>query len=212
MSSVTVVIPYCDEHAHLLPRAIASVEAQTVRPDDIIPVHDRGHRGAAWARNLGASQVETKWLAWLDADDELLPDHLEVLLKGAEESGADLIYSYAEFPDSRDPLATVHNGVLVPEPIGVPFGSEQANWLRYQGNFIPITYLLRAAWHERVGGMPASGGPGAEEDYLFLLRLLNAGAKFHHVAKRTWIYHVWGGNTGGGWEGTGASNRAAFSK
>jgi glycosyltransferase involved in cell wall biosynthesis len=211
---VTVVVPTILGREELLDRALASVRAQTIQPAKVIVVCDRDRKGAWWARNQGAAQVETTWLAWLDDDDELLPNHLEVLLAGAEESGADLVYSYPEFvcpPGYRDPLATVQDGRIVQEPIGVPFGKEQENWLRYMGNFIPVTYLVRAALVRAVGGMPPSGGPKKEEDYRLLLKLLNFDAKFHHVLNvRTWRYHVHDANTGGGYRGTGASNKEAF--
>jgi glycosyltransferase involved in cell wall biosynthesis len=208
---VTVVIPTILGREDLLDRALASVRAQTVQPAKVIVVCDRDRKGAWWARNQGAAQVETTWLAWLDDDDELLPNHLEALLKGAEETGADLVYSYPEFPDSRDPLAVAHNGAWVC-PLGVPFGPEQERHLRYAGNFIPVTYLVRVGLVRAVGGMPPSGGRNLEEDYQLLLRLLNFGARFSHVPERTWVYHVHDANTGGGYRGTGASNKEAFSE
>ena len=221
---VTVVVPTIAGREDLLARALLSVATQTVEPAEVLVITDHQRQGAWWARNQGAALAKTRWLAWLDDDDELLPGHLELLLAGVLQGKAhlghepDLIYSYPNFADSRtgphppfrDPLATSHNGRIVQSPIGVPFGPEQERWLRYMGNFIPVTYLVDAALVRRVGGMPPSGGPGKEEDYQLLLRLLDAGARFHHVADRTWIYHVHDANTGGGWKGTGASNQAAF--
>lgn len=205
---VTVVIPTISGRDELRERALRSVQAQTVRPFDVVVVHDRDRKGAAWARNAGMMQVQTTWLAWLDDDDEFLPNHLEVLLAAAKETGADLVYSYPELPGwDRDPMAVAHNGAWV-RPFGVPFGKEQDMHLRYQGNFIPISYLVKAGLVRAVGGMPPCGGRGYEEDYQLLLRLRNVDAKFVHVPKVTWRYYKHGANTGGGCPETGASEGA----
>jgi glycosyltransferase involved in cell wall biosynthesis len=217
---VTVVIPTVAGHDDLLARAMASVEAQTAQPaGHLIVVLDSRRRGAAWARNQGLAQVATEWVAWLDDDDVLLPHHLAGLWAATlDPPEPDLVYSYPRFvedrpgfPPPRDPLATCDDhGRLVAAPIGVPFGPRQAAWLRERGNFIPICYLARTRLLRQVGGFPPSGGPGREEDYQLLLKLLDAGARFRHLGRVTWEYHLTGRNTGGGWHGTGASNEAAF--
>jgi glycosyltransferase involved in cell wall biosynthesis len=217
-SDITVVTPTIPGREDLLARAVASVDAQLLPPARHIVVIDSRQRGAAWARNRGLEQVETTWVAWLDDDDTLDPDHLQVLHAAVsrETPPPDLAYTYPRFVDDRggevrDPLATVHHGQLVAEPVGVPFGAEQSAWLHRMGNFIPITYLVRASLVRQVGGFPQSGGPGREEDYQLLVNLLDAGAHFFHVTdRRTWTYHLTGRNTGGGAHGTGASNREAF--
>jgi hypothetical protein len=201
---VTVVVPTIPGREELLVRALRSVEAQTWKPR-VIVIHDDDRRGAAWARNEGLAQVTTPWIAWLDDDDELLLNHVEVLLRAAKKHNADLVYSYPRFVNYVDPLAVSVNGAWV-SPFGVPFGPEQEAHLRTQGNFIPVTYLVRTRLARAVGGMPEGGtflvaptvGASAEcEDYGFLLRLLDVGARLHHEPKMTWRYHVWGGNVGG---------------
>ena len=97
--------------------------------------------------------MTTRWVAWLDDDDELLPCHLAALVDAGERLDADLVYSYAEFVGGRDPLATSVNGRLV-TPLGVPFGAEQERHIREVGNFIPVTNLVNAGLARRVGGFP----------------------------------------------------------
>jgi hypothetical protein len=213
---ITVVVPTIPEHADLLERALASVHAQNVQPAEIVVIHDNGHVGAAWARNRGLEQVETPWVAWLDADDVLYRNHLEVLWMRSACSHADLIYPCMRVVDdrglpARDPTATLHRGQIV-NPCGVPFGDEQAGWLLQQGNFIPITYLVKTEVVRAVGGFPPNQGPKREEDYLLLCNLLRADppARFEHVEVITWEYHLHDRNTGGGGPGTGASNQGAF--
>ncbi len=98
---VSVVIPAFNA-AGLLPRAIASVAAQTMRDVEVLVVDDasgddtaqvardllRRHglahavqrldanRGPAVARNAGVAQARGDYVAFLDADDEWMPDKL----------------------------------------------------------------------------------------------------------------------------------------
>jgi hypothetical protein len=143
-------------------------------------------------------------VAWPDDDDELKPNHIKVLVRAANKSGADLVFSYAEFVGGRDPLACLDdNRKLVPEPIDVPFGPIQEHSLRTHGNFIPVTYMVKTEFVRRVGGFPEpysfeAKNSGDCEDYGLLLRLLDAGAKFYHACGvRTWVYHYHEGNLGG---------------
>ncbi len=202
-SDVTVVIPTIKGREHLLKRALASVEGQQVTPAAVEVHTDYHRRGAHFARNEAIKNVKTDWIAFLDDDDEFLPNHVKVLVRGANRSHADLIFSYAEFVGGRDPLACVQHGRLVPEPINVPFGIEQEYWLRKHGNFIPVTYLVRTAAVRAVGGFPAPYSFDAAwsrdcEDFGLILRLLDAGYTFHHVTGvRSWRYHFHDANLGG---------------
>jgi hypothetical protein len=205
--NVTVAIPSIPGREQLLARALESVAAQTTAPRRILVSTDTERHGAASTRNRLLRQVRTGWVAWLDDDDELLPNHLEVLIRGANDSQADLVYSYPEIIGVPDPLAVCDDdGNVVTEPIDIQFGPRQEQWLRERGNFVPVCYLVRTALLKQVGGfpephsvpVPASNNSGGCEDSLALLKLLDAGARFHHVlGVRTWRYHVWGGNVGG---------------
>ncbi len=92
---ISVVIPTFDR-AHTLPRALDSVLAQSLPPEEIIVVDDgssdetpqllarypqitrlrQPNRGVSSARNLGIRQARGDWIALLDSDDEWLPDKL----------------------------------------------------------------------------------------------------------------------------------------
>jgi glycosyltransferase involved in cell wall biosynthesis len=202
---VTVVIPTIAGREQLLARALASVAVQQVAPARVIVQLDRDRLGAAATRNAGLAQVATDWVAWLDDDDELLPNHLKVLVRAANQTRAELVFSYPEVVGGRDPLACVDDrGVLIAEPLHVPFGPVQRVALRQCGNFIPVTYLVRTEPVRRVGGFPEPYSmPDVKvsadcEDYLLLLKLLDAKTAFHHVCGvRTWRYHLHDGNLGG---------------
>jgi hypothetical protein len=76
---ITVIISYADYHAALLPRAVASVHAQTV-PCALITIEDTDRKGPGWGRNQGLAQVVTPYVAFLDADDSLAPNWAEQTL------------------------------------------------------------------------------------------------------------------------------------
>jgi len=110
---VSVVIPTLHRPALLL-RALASVVAQTYRQIEIIVVVDGPDADtvaaleslqnptmrvivnprsltAAGARNVGAARARGKWLAFLDDDDEWLPDKLAKQLALAKDRDAVLV-------------------------------------------------------------------------------------------------------------------------
>jgi glycosyltransferase involved in cell wall biosynthesis len=117
MRRVTVVIPTW-ERSVWLNRALDSVFAQTERDFEIVVVDDgsatdaaecvvrtRGdararylrlpqHRGVAAARNAGVRAAATPYVAFLDDDDEWLPDKLERQLSVIERCDASVALAY----------------------------------------------------------------------------------------------------------------------
>lgn len=207
--TVAVVIPTIPPRAELLQRALASVEAQTRKADWVEVVVDEEGQGAGPTRNRGWRFAQTDYVAFLDDDDEFLPGHLALIMSAAKATGADVLYPWFELvgwgeatPSRPDPLATMYQGELV-HPLGVPFGTEQARHLRRHA-WIPATIVVRRTMLERVDGYPAPGTAEYEqfdgcEDWALLIRLLNAGARFHHVPHRTWRCYHGNGTAGRPW-------------
>ncbi len=97
MSRVSVILPFYNRR-HTLKRALDSVVQQSFSPYEIIAVDDASedggvefiaanypdvrlfelpeNRGVSATRNLGIAKARGDWLAFLDSDDEWLPDKL----------------------------------------------------------------------------------------------------------------------------------------
>lgn len=192
---VTVVMAHLPERVTLVCRAIDSVFQQTEQVWGLIVEWASPGENAATVRNRALAAVGTKWVAFLDDDDEFLPDHIQVCMDAARTTGADLVYPGMWIEGRSDPLAVSVGGKWI-NPFGVTFGLEQEMHLRNHGNFIPVTYVAKTDLIHRVGGFPQPE-PNIPEDHGLLIRLLDAGARFHHVPVRTWRYHVHDANTGG---------------
>lgn len=54
-------------------------------------VFSQENQGVSAARNLGLDHAQGKWLAFVDSDDEIAPDYLEILYKLGEDNNADLV-------------------------------------------------------------------------------------------------------------------------
>ncbi len=196
---VTIVIATIPGRDELLKRALASADAQTA-PHELVLVTARDDEGAAETRNRALEKVTTPWIAWLDDDDELLPDHVESLLMEAFIRDVDLVYPGMRIIGMNDPLAVQNDEGVWVNPYGMPFTKKSEEHLRVHGNFIPITYLVKTECVRLAGGFPipfTEEWPRDCEDYGLILKMLDQGVKIAHLKKRTWIYHVHGKNTGG---------------
>lgn len=187
---VTVVIPSIPPRTRTsLPRAMDSVLRQDHPVDGISIAVDHHHQGAAITRNRALAAVTTPWTAFLDDDDTLRPGHIGSLLKAAQETGADVVYPWFTVVSGWDPLMEFE---------GQPFNEKI---MRESQNFVPVTVLARTELVRSVGGFEdrnKSTEPGASpcDEWGLWLKLLDAGATFHHLNERTWFWH-WGNNTSG---------------
>src|ERR1700734_826097 len=84
---VTIVIPTIPPRASMLKRAVASVDAQTKILAGLIIEADPEHTGSAATRNRALARVETEWVLFLDDDDQLMPNALQVLTEAQEATG-----------------------------------------------------------------------------------------------------------------------------
>lgn len=175
---ITVVMPTIPTRIAELERAIASVMAQTLKPACVLVEEDKYKQGPAFVRNRILKRVTTEWVAFLDDDDELYPDHLLKCARYATLQGLDVVYpSY----DCDDDPVNCH---------GIPFDAS----LLKRRNFIPVTALARTAKVLEAGGFQPHPDEHDNpcEDWGLWLAMLDNGAKFGHLPIRTWRWNLGG--------------------
>jgi Glycosyl transferase family 2 len=182
---ITVCIPSIPPRAPRLLRALASVTSQTLQPEAVSVAIDHKHEGAGPTRTRAVRAAATEWCAMLDDDDSFRPHHLSTLYGAAMETGADFVFSWFDIPPpGRDPF---------PQHFGKVFDP-------LAPTHTTVTVLVRTELAQEIGYVSPEGGDGAGgsgEDWNFVLGCIEAGAKFHHVPVRSWIWNHWSGNTSG---------------
>jgi glycosyltransferase involved in cell wall biosynthesis len=183
-SDITVVTPTIPPRAGLLQRAIASVAAQTLPAGNISLAVDTERQGAAGTRARALEPVRSAWTAFLDDDDEFLPQHLERLVAHAEETGADFVYSWFDtVPFGRDPFP--------PEFLTEP-------WWPDRPRHTTITVMVRTELAQQISfDLQASTPEFANEDWAFILECNRLGKISHLQNEKTWLWHHDSGNTSG---------------
>lgn len=183
MNNVTVCIPSIPPRQVQLDCALRSVEWQEEPPDATIVQYDHHHEGAAATRNLAWRAATTEWIAFLDDDDELFPQHLAHLFARQRETDADVVWPWFETSSNfKDPL-----------------GHEGREWDPAVPHSFPITTIVRRSLAEEVGGFPLEiqNPMCAGEDFEFWKACSAAGGKFVHLHERTWRWNFHGKNTSG---------------
>lgn len=169
MAAVTVITATMPGRERLLAEAMASVAAQTIKPTEHLIAIDYVQRGGARVYNLLADAVITPWLAVLNDDDVLYPQHLDALLAAGDE--ADVVYSWCDVT-GPDPWMTYNQ----------PF---DPNVLRRTSS-VSHNSLIRTDFLMRIGGWDEGKG----WDWRLWVKALDAGARFAYVPERTWLYRL----------------------
>lgn len=193
---VSVVIP-CFNAADTIVRAIDSVRQQTYRPFEIIAVDDvstdntrallreQAARGdvtlielernlrAAGARNAGIARARGEFIAFLDADDEFLPEKLarqvEVLL-----ARPDVVYVTCDASNvGMD--GSLREAIF--SAFAPPRGPDGWRTMLAYSNAMPSVMMVRRSSVEAVGGFTL--GMHLVEDQDFAIRVALTGAAEH---------------------------------
>jgi hypothetical protein len=189
---VTVIIPHIPSRVDQLTRAMYSVAVQTHPARNVVVAADLYADGSAITRNRALmANIDTTWVAFLDDDDELMPNHLEVLTRAAAITSAQVVYPGCMVLDPQ--------GFRLPmQPEWGRFGKPFDPDLLRQQSYIPVTSLVRTGLARRaLFGPPATHPDSDYDDWGFYLRLLDLDAAFHHVPQVTWKWHHHGRNTSG---------------
>jgi LmbE family N-acetylglucosaminyl deacetylase len=195
------VIVRTKDRPELLQEALASLAASTYRRLEIVVVNDGGkppeiaddsplpivrvdlpeNRGRAAAANAGVEAAGGEWIAFLDDDDLVEPEHFEILGGLSAASGVRVVYT-----DAAVAIYELDNGGWNECERRLPYSRDFDPDLLLFDNYIPFNTLLieRAAL--------AEAGPFATnlpffEDWDLLIRL-SAIAAFHHIPQVTAEY------------------------
>jgi glycosyltransferase involved in cell wall biosynthesis len=190
-SDITVVIATIPIRAKMLRQALASVVIQTYQPAVIVVEYDHERTGAAATKNRGLGKVTTDWVAFLDDDDQFMPEHLEKLREAQLGSGADVVYSMPFIPQAP--------GGIDPSGMrGAPFDPDELR----RRSYIQTTSLIRTKLIQATGGFQLPGTRFGDwrdnlDDWGAFLALLEADAVFYHHPEQTFVWNHHGRNTSG---------------
>jgi hypothetical protein len=179
-----VVITY--NRRDLVPRAVASVRAQTYRNIEIIVVNDGTdpiadlfaaapdlrlidnpvNLGLGGTRNAGAVHARGRYLAFLDDDDEFFPDHIARLVAALERTGFDLANAASLTRFARADATGAYRlaGYSVES-----MRTYALNELLVTNASTPVTLMFRRTAFERAGGFDE--GRTGLEDYMLCLAI-----------------------------------------
>jgi glycosyltransferase involved in cell wall biosynthesis len=184
---ITVCIATIPVRARMLRKALASVAIQTLQPAAIVVEYDHLRTGAAATKNRALGRATTDWVAFLDDDDQFMPEHLEKLRNAAAETGCDVAYSMPSIPQAP--------GGIDPSGMrGAPFDADELR----KRSYIQTTSLVRTSLIQSTGGFQLPTHTVSDyDDWGCWLALLNAGATFYHLPEQTFVWEHHGKNTSG---------------
>lgn len=183
--------------ADLLPRAIDSVQRQTYEHWQLVIVDDgstdgtarivdrfmtkeprivavrQQNRGLALARNVGIAVAEGDFVAFLDSDDELKPDHLAVRVK---------------YMRAHPKVDMVYGGVIAVGPkdrLYVPDLERPGRTIHVNRCYVGGTFFARKRLLNSLGGFRRI----AYGEDLDLMHRAMRRATVHKVTHRSYIYH-----------------------
>jgi glycosyltransferase involved in cell wall biosynthesis len=228
--ALSIIIPVGDGHESLVTNALDSIEAQTFRQWEAILVWDMDQdidndifksypyarqvfvgsenapKGAGYARNRGAEIARSHFLLFLDADDHLHPECLEMILKAYGETGACVYTDYygKALIEDEESLATdlrenivdrnARTGETVIRYKSADYDERAAKRQPLNPPFIwnLVTTLVPKLWFDEVGGFDEN--MPSWEDVDLWWRLAWAGKPFHRLAEPLVVYRFHTGN------------------
>ena len=204
MPAVSVIIPAYNAEAFLA-RAIRSVEAQGFRDFEVVVIDDgstdgtaevaqgfssvrcvRGsHGGEAAARNRGLDEARGELVAFVDADDEWLPEKLDRQVGFMESVGSSFSYtdSYVLHGGRRQlysVLARPHRGQIQAPLID--------DWLD-QAFITNNTVVASRALLQGVAGFESGLPTASNADYGLWLKLALRETRFDYLDEPLALYH-----------------------
>lgn len=185
-ADVTVCTATISTRKELLERAKQSVMKQTLKPFEHLIKEDVERLGQPAVLDDLIARSTTKYVAILDDDDELLPNHIELLYNKILETDADLVYPHFRYSNISDA------GHL-----------ERFRGLAWDNNHphqVPVTWIAKRDVILEVGGFSGdfnidsyivdNEGNRMGQDFNLIQKLAKANKYITNISDITWIYHV----------------------
>lgn len=183
-ADITVAIPAIPPRVGtggLLDYAVKSVQDQTLQPSGGISCSlDMLKHGAGITRQRALDGVHTRWVAFLDDDDAMYPQHLKTLYDLMCDNNGDVAYSWF---DGNNPFPQHRGREMNPD----------------DPHHTTMTLLVRTDIAKQVGFTDhhPDGWVLPQEDWQFILGCLKLGARFVGTGDITWHYRCHTNNTSG---------------
>jgi len=186
IADVTICTATISVRAELLERAKKSVENQSLKVKKHSIKLDSERLGQPAILDFLIAEAETKYVAILDDDDELLPNHIELLYKKIIETDADLIYPHFKYSHTSD---AGHLERFRGQP-----------WDNNHPHQVPVTWLAKRDVILEVGGFSGDfdvnsyevdvEGNRIGQDFNLIKKLAKAKKFITNIPDITWIYHT----------------------
>ena len=191
VADVTVCTATIPTRVELLQRAIQSVTNQTLKVKEHSIKIDLDKLGQPAVLDQIIEQATTKYVAILDDDDELLPNHIELLYKKIIETDADLVFPHFKYSNISD-------AGHLEKFRGLP-------WDNNNPHQVPVTWIAKRQAILDVGGFSGdfdvlsyevdNEGNRVGQDFNLIKKLAKANKHITNISEITWIYHVGHGST-----------------
>lgn len=198
--NITAVITTCNR-LRQLKKAVESIENQTLLPDELIIIDDNScdqtqeycknlqeiskipviylrndsQGGSNTCRNQAIERASGEYIAFLDDDDEWLPEKLQIQYETAKKENADLIYTGVETVDSEGKKISQH---FHKKPA---FFSPKIAILTLNYPGTTSCLMLKTELLRKIAGFNTDYS--SLQDYELSIRLIGAGAKVAGIEK-----------------------------
>ncbi len=186
IADVTVCTSTIPTRVELLQRAVLSVQNQTLKVKEHSIKLDSEKLGQPAVLDQIINEATTKYVAILDDDDELLPNHIELLYKKIVETDADLVFPHFRYSNLSD-------AGHLEKFRGLP-------WDNNNPHQVAITWIAKRQSILDVGGFSGdfdvnsfevdNEGNRIGHDFNVIKKLCKANKYITNILDITWIYHV----------------------
>ncbi len=167
----------------------AEIAQKYAERDNRINVFKQVNSGVSVARNKGLENSTGNYICFLDADDVLNPDNLEIKLNSLVQNNWDTVYSACELIDqeSRSLNKTI-TGYSAPSIKDI---------LELKGNYItaPSGFLYKKTIFETTGGFEPKLSNNADQE--LFVRILHNNFKIGYIPQPLWKYRIHNSNMSG---------------